>query len=114
MKGNQIQRKIINNFYRVYEFLKFHNFKFKMDEQLSYTKNSFNSDLPESDHYKNFDYKDEAIQLIQFSQDDHSFRANPEAIQFLNSIEPPIAVVAVAGMYRTGKSYLLNRILLNR
>ncbi len=26
----------------------------------------------------------------------------------------PIGIVAVAGMYRTGKSYLLNRMLLNR
>ena len=26
----------------------------------------------------------------------------------------PVAVVAVAGMYRTGKSYLLNRVLLDR
>lgn len=26
----------------------------------------------------------------------------------------PLAVVAVAGMYRTGKSYLLNRVLLDR
>jgi len=38
----------------------------------------------------------------------------PQAIQFLRSIEGPIAVVSVAGLYRTGKSYLLNRVLLNR
>ena len=29
-------------------------------------------------------------------------------------VKGPIGVVAVAGMYRTGKSYLLNRLLLNR
>ena len=28
--------------------------------------------------------------------------------------EGPLGVVAVAGLYRTGKSYLLNRMLLNR
>ena len=33
---------------------------------------------------------------------------------FLRTIEGPMGVVAVAGMYRTGKSYLLNRVLLNR
>jgi hypothetical protein len=33
---------------------------------------------------------------------------------FLKSIEKPIAIVSVAGMYRTGKSYLLNRVILNR
>lgn len=29
-------------------------------------------------------------------------------------VKGPIGVVSVAGMYRTGKSYLLNRLLLNR
>jgi hypothetical protein len=29
-------------------------------------------------------------------------------------LEAPIGIVAVAGMYRTGKSYLLNRMLLDR
>ena len=37
-----------------------------------------------------------------------------EALDFLRSIPSPLGVVAVAGMYRTGKSYLLNRIILNR
>lgn len=32
----------------------------------------------------------------------------------MQHVEGPLAVVAVAGMYRTGKSYLLNRMLLNR
>jgi len=32
----------------------------------------------------------------------------------LQAIEGPVGVVAVAGLYRTGKSYLLNRMLLNR
>jgi len=29
-------------------------------------------------------------------------------------VKGPLGIVAVAGMYRTGKSYLLNRMLLNR
>jgi len=32
----------------------------------------------------------------------------------LQAIPGPLGVVAVAGLYRTGKSYLLNRMLLNR
>ncbi len=39
---------------------------------------------------------------------------NPEASALLQKIKGPIGLVAVAGMYRTGKSYLLNRMLLNR
>jgi hypothetical protein len=39
---------------------------------------------------------------------------NPAAELFLSKIPKPLAVVSVAGLYRTGKSYLLNRILLNR
>ena len=32
----------------------------------------------------------------------------------MKKLEGPLGVIAVAGMYRTGKSYLLNRMLLNR
>jgi len=37
-----------------------------------------------------------------------------EGKSFISKIQGPIAVISVAGMYRTGKSYLLNRMLLNR
>ena len=39
---------------------------------------------------------------------------NEEGRAFLESLNGPIGIVAVAGMYRTGKSYLLNRMLLDR
>jgi hypothetical protein len=42
------------------------------------------------------------------------FVLTPDAVNFLRKINGPIGLVAVAGMYRTGKSYLLNRMLLNR
>ena len=42
------------------------------------------------------------------------FETNPEAKEFLSHIKGPVGIIAVAGMYRTGKSYLLNRMLLNR
>ena len=32
----------------------------------------------------------------------------------MKSLEGPIGVLSVAGMYRSGKSYLLNRVLLNQ
>ena len=41
----------------------------------------------------------------------------PEAIEFLQSedlVNNKVGVIAVAGKYRTGKSFLLNRILLNK
>lgn len=37
-----------------------------------------------------------------------------EGKAFISKIQGPIAVISVAGMYRTGKSYLLNRMILNR
>ena len=39
---------------------------------------------------------------------------SPEAIELLGNIKERIGVIAVAGKYRTGKSFLLNRILLNK
>jgi hypothetical protein len=39
---------------------------------------------------------------------------NEEATEFIKTIPAPIGVITVAGLYRTGKSYLLNRMLLNK
>jgi len=52
-----------------------------------------------------------SMPLISFEND--AFHVNPDALAVLRDIEGPIAVVAVAGMYRTGKSFLLNRVLLS-
>lgn len=35
---------------------------------------------------------------------------NPTAIQILEKISQPVVVVAIVGLYRTGKSYLMNRL----
>ncbi|POM72054.1 Guanylate-binding protein [Phytophthora palmivora] len=43
--------------------------------------------------------------------DDGSFEITPEAVTYLQQIRGDIAVVAIAGLYRTGKSYLLNLLL---
>lgn len=42
------------------------------------------------------------------------FEINEETREYLRTLEGPIGVLSVAGMYRSGKSYLLNRVLLNR
>lgn len=39
---------------------------------------------------------------------------NKQALEILAAIPKPIAVIGVAGQYRTGKSYLLNRVILNQ
>ena len=53
-----------------------------------------------------------AITFISFSQK-NGFAISPEARALLLSLgNEPVGVLAVAGKYRTGKSLLLNRILL--
>jgi hypothetical protein len=68
--------------------------------------------LKESNLFENEEGR--AIPLITFNTSTKQFSINENAESFLKKITGPIGVVAVAGMYRTGKSYLLNRMLLNR
>lgn len=35
---------------------------------------------------------------------------NPEAIKILSKIQQPVVVVSIVGLYRTGKSYLMNKL----
>ena len=42
------------------------------------------------------------------------FQVSSEALDFLRSVKKPIAVISIAGAYRSGKSFLMNRLLLNR
>jgi hypothetical protein len=53
-----------------------------------------------------------AVPFIELKGD--SFHVTDEGRQFLMDVKGPIATVAVVGKYRTGKSFLMNRILLNR
>ncbi|XP_068120894.1 guanylate-binding protein 3-like, partial [Hyperolius riggenbachi] len=39
-----------------------------------------------------------------------TFVANPEAISILSKVNQPVVVVAIVGLYRTGKSYLMNKL----
>lgn len=51
-----------------------------------------------------------AVQFISLIGD--KYVVQPEAVEFLKELEGPLAVIAVAGKYRTGKSFLLNNVLL--
>jgi hypothetical protein len=42
------------------------------------------------------------------------FYVSDEARALLTNVKEKIGVIAVAGKYRTGKSFLLNRIILNK
>lgn len=52
------------------------------------------------------------MQLI--CTENNKLSANPVALEILSQISKPLVIVGVAGMYRTGKSYLLNKMILNR
>ena len=41
---------------------------------------------------------------------DEQLSVNQEALQILDQISQPVVVVAIVGLYRTGKSYLMNRL----
>lgn len=43
------------------------------------------------------------------SDENGKFFVSKKAIKFLSEIETNIAVISIAGQYRTGKSFLLNR-----
>ena len=57
-------------------------------------------------------FRDEAIPLV--THENNAFRINPDAIEILKQVESPMSILGAAGLYRTGKSYLLNRIILNQ
>jgi len=62
---------------------------------------------------KSIAFREEAIPLIEWNQADKKFEVSQEAREIISTIQGPIGVITVAGMYRTGKSYLLNRVILN-
>ena len=47
---------------------------------------------------------------IGYEESTNSYTIFPEATKYLETLNGPIAVVSVVGLYRTGKSYLLNRL----
>ena len=57
--------------------------------------------------------EEKAIPLISFSNSG-KLVLNDQAIEIIKNISGPISIVGVAGKYRTGKSYLLNQVILNK
>ena len=42
------------------------------------------------------------------------YKINQDAIEIIKRFEAPLGVASIVGMYRTGKSYLINRMMLNK
>lgn len=61
-----------------------------------------------------FEYREEAVPFVIYNQEKRLFEINDDAFDYLKQLPGPLGIISVAGMYRTGKSYLLNRMLLNR
>lgn len=61
----------------------------------------------------NSNYCERAIPLVAVNENSGKYEMAEEAVKFLRSVPAPLGIVSVAGLYRTGKSYLLNRMLLN-
>lgn len=57
------------------------------------------------------DFPDEPIPLITFSENEDQLRVNEDAVSVLKRIDGNVAVIAMAGLYRTGKSSMLNWLL---
>ncbi|KAM4651729.1 guanylate-binding protein 1-like [Discoglossus pictus] len=52
---------------------------------------------------------EEPLCLIE-NVDGHTLKINEKAMQFLSAIDQPVVVIAIVGKYRTGKSYLMNKL----
>jgi hypothetical protein len=53
-------------------------------------------------------YSESVVQILE------KYLVTPEAREFLSRIKCRVGVIAVAGKYRTGKSFLLNRVIINQ
>ena len=58
--------------------------------------------------------KGRPISMVTYDMKSGKFIINPEAEDVIKILPSPLGIISVAGMYRTGKSYLLNRVLLNQ
>lgn len=56
-------------------------------------------------------FPEEPIPLITFSENEDELKVNEDAVALLQQINGNVAVVAMAGLYRTGKSSMLNWLL---
>nr|CCA20085.1 guanylatebinding protein putative [Albugo laibachii Nc14] len=72
-------------------------------------------DVPQSaqtyEKDKHSSFPEKPLPLITFNQESNTLAMDPEALACIANIAHPIAIVAIAGLYRTGKSSLLNWLL---
>eukprot|EP01138_Halocafeteria_seosinensis_P005506 gb/GECG01005628.1/.p1 GENE.gb/GECG01005628.1/~~gb/GECG01005628.1/.p1 ORF type:complete len:782 (+),score=159.58 gb/GECG01005628.1/:1-2346(+) len=54
---------------------------------------------------------DTPLSFITIDEETNRFVVHQDAVDYLNSLQGKIAVVSIAGIYRTGKSYLLNKMM---
>ena len=52
-----------------------------------------------------------AIPFIMYTIE-NGFQINPEATDFLSKLKGKLGVIAICGKYRTGKSYILNKLFI--
>ncbi|KAI9917724.1 hypothetical protein PsorP6_012388 [Peronosclerospora sorghi] len=57
------------------------------------------------------EFPEEPVPLITFSEDEDQLKVNDDAVKLVSLIDGHVAVVAMAGLYRTGKSSMLNWLL---
>ncbi|CAH0475643.1 unnamed protein product [Peronospora belbahrii] len=57
------------------------------------------------------EFPEAPVPLITFSEDEDQLKVNEDALELLRCIDGHLAVVAMAGPYRTGKSSMLNWLL---
>ena len=55
---------------------------------------------------------DVAIPFIKYDIETQGFHIEQDAIDFLNSIPGRVGIISVCGKYRTGKSYLMNKLFM--
>jgi predicted AAA+ superfamily ATPase len=53
----------------------------------------------------------EALHLIYVENE--KFKVNEKVIKYISQIKEQVAIVSIAGIYRSGKSFLLNQLLDN-
>lgn len=56
-------------------------------------------------------FQEKPQQLPLISHVDGKFQVDKKSVEIISKIKEPIAVLSIAGVYRSGKSFLLNQIL---
>jgi len=63
---------------------------------------------------KSNNLSEKAIEFIKVDKN-RRFSVTPEAVEFLKKLKgKKLGIVSIVGKYRTGKSFIVNRVLLNK